>query len=301
MSSVTGVSLNAIFPSGLVDRNNVPPVPPTRQESPLFTTVNETEATERGQNRREMDPDERRQDNQRGRPLTPSARNESAADSDINEPRTREELEQARRQGELDAEERAKLEEIQRLSERDREVRNHEQAHQAVGGQYAGPVSYNFVQGPDGRRYAVSGEVPIDLSPADSPERTIAKMEQVRRAAMAPAEPSPADLQVAAEATQLMLDARAELLRQQRLEAAEQAEAREALRNESVRESADDEQDRAENDEERDEALDEIVESVNTEAQARLSRVQAAIAELLRNQSSSLDQVTLGRNINFQI
>ncbi len=301
MSSVTGVSLNANFPSGMVDRSTGPSVPQTRQESLLFTTVNETEVTERGQNRREMDPDERRQNNQRGQPLSPSRRDESATDSDINEPRTREELEQARRQGELDAQERAKLEEIQRLAERDREVRNHEQAHQAVGGQYAGPVSYNFVQGPDGRRYAVSGEVSIDLSPADSPERTIAKMEQVRRAAMAPAEPSPADLQVAAEATQLMLDARSELLRQQRLEAAEQAETRETLRNEQASESADSEQERAENDAERDEALDETTSAVNTEAEAQLSRVQAAIAELLRNQSSSLDQVTLGRNVNFQI
>lgn len=300
MSSVTGVSLNAIFPSGLVDRGNTTPVSSPRQESPLFTTVNETAATERSQNRREMDPDERRQDNQRGR-LLAAERNESAPESEIDEPRTRQELEQAKRQGELDAEQKAKLSEIQRLSERDREVRNHEQAHQAVAGRYAGPVNYNFVQGPDGRRYAVSGEVPIDLSPADTPERTIAKMEQVRRAAMAPAEPSPADLQIAAEATQLMLDARAELLRQQRLEAAEQSEAREALRNESVREAAEREQDRAENDEDSDSALDETAQGVNTDAQAQLSRVQESIAELLRNQSSSLDQVTLGRNINFQI
>ena len=106
--------------------------------------------------------------------------------------------------------------EIRKLAQRDREVRTHEQAHASVGGSYAGAPTYTFKRGPDGRNYAVGGEVSIDVSPvAGNPQATLRKMEIVRRAALAPAEPSPQDRQVAAEATQRALQARAELLQQQ--------------------------------------------------------------------------------------
>ena len=85
------------------------------------------------------------------------------------------------------------------LKARDAEVRRHEQAHAAVGGQYAGTPTYTFQTGPDGQRYAVGGAVAIDVSPVDGdPEATIDKMEMVKAAALAPAEPSAADRQVAA-------------------------------------------------------------------------------------------------------
>ena len=78
---------------------------------------------------------------------------------------------------------------IQQLKRRDTEVRNHEQAHAAVGGQYAGAPTYTYQQGPDGNRYAVGGEVSIDVSPVSGdPEATIQKMQTVRAAALAPAE-----------------------------------------------------------------------------------------------------------------
>ncbi|MEL7393699.1 MAG: putative metalloprotease CJM1_0395 family protein, partial [Pseudomonadota bacterium] len=48
--------------------------------------------------------------------------------------------------GELSEEEQAQVDE---LKARDREVRAHEQAHAAVGGQYAGAPSYTFQTGPD--------------------------------------------------------------------------------------------------------------------------------------------------------
>lgn len=91
---------------------------------------------------------------------------------------------------------------VQELVARDTEVRAHEQAHAAAGGQWAGAPSYDYQRGPDGKRYAVGGEVPIDVSSvAGDPRATIAKMQQVRRAALAPAQPSPTDRRVAAEAT----------------------------------------------------------------------------------------------------
>lgn len=119
--------------------------------------------------------------------------------------------------------------EIAKLSRRDEEVRAHEQAHAAVGGRYAGPPSYSFERGPDGKRYAVGGEVSIESgSVADDPEATLRKMEIVLRAALAPADPSAQDLRVAAQAQALMTEARAELSELQRNEAAAAREAREA-------------------------------------------------------------------------
>lgn len=106
----------------------------------------------------------------------------------------------------------AQLEQIANLARRDREVRQHEQAHVSIGGQYASAPRYSFERGPDGRSYAVGGEVAIDVSPVPgNPEATIRKMETVRRAALAVADPSPQDRSVAATAAQLALQARVEL------------------------------------------------------------------------------------------
>lgn len=108
--------------------------------------------------------------------------------------------------------EEAQLQELSDLKARDREVRAHEAAHQAVGGQYAGSISFVYERGPDGAQYAVGGEVSIDTAPVQGdPQATIEKMRVVRAAALAPAEPSAQDRAVAAEAMQLMLQAQSEL------------------------------------------------------------------------------------------
>ncbi|WP_416306832.1 putative metalloprotease CJM1_0395 family protein [Neptunicella sp. SCSIO 80796] len=103
---------------------------------------------------------------------------------------------------------------IEELEERDGEVRNHERAHAQRGGQYAGSPNYEFESGPDGQRYAVGGEVSIDISEESTPEETLRKMQQVRAAALAPTEPSPQDLQVASEASQKASEARAQIAAQ---------------------------------------------------------------------------------------
>ncbi len=112
-------------------------------------------------------------------------------------------------------EQRKELQEIQKLSRRDREVRAHEQAHLSVAGRYAtGGASFEFKRGPDGKLYAVGGEVRIDTTPvADDPQATLEKAEVVRRAALAPRDPSPTDRQVAAQASAMAMQARAELAR----------------------------------------------------------------------------------------
>ena len=102
--------------------------------------------------------------------------------------------------------------EVTKLKQRDAEVRRHEQAHVAAAGRYAqGGPQFEFSTGPDGRQYATGGEVSIDVSPASSPEATIQKAQTIRRAALAPAEPSGQDRSVAAQASQLESRARQEL------------------------------------------------------------------------------------------
>jgi len=109
--------------------------------------------------------------------------------------------------------------EVQKLAARDREVRAHEAAHKAAGGSLTGPASFSFTKGPDGQRYATSGEVSIDTSKvAGDPQATLRKANQIRSAALAPAQPSNTDRAVAADAAQMAAAARVEILTEQSAE-----------------------------------------------------------------------------------
>lgn len=121
-------------------------------------------------------------------------------------------------------------EQVQALKRRDAEVRRHERAHAAAGGPYAGMPVYDYTRGPDGHMYAVGGEVAIDTSPASTPEATIQKMEVVIRAALAPADPSPQDIKVAATARQI----KAEAIGEKRAEEREEQEEASKNREEAV-------------------------------------------------------------------
>jgi hypothetical protein len=107
----------------------------------------------------------------------------------------------------------AEQSEVQKLQEIDKRVKAHEQAHLSAGaGLISGGASYNYTMGPDGKIYAVGGEVKIDISPiADNPRATIQKMEKVISAALAPVDPSSQDRAVAANASQIELSAEMEL------------------------------------------------------------------------------------------
>jgi len=111
---------------------------------------------------------------------------------------------------ELSEEEQAQL---RKLKKRDAEVRRHEQAHKAAAGSTAsGGPSFEYETGPDGKRYAVGGEVQIDTSQVSGDaQATIDKMQQVRRAALAPGNPSAQDRAVAAQAQAAERKAQAEL------------------------------------------------------------------------------------------
>lgn len=105
---------------------------------------------------------------------------------------------------------------VEKLKERDREVRRHEQSHIAASAGHArGGASYEYQVGPDGKQYAVGGHVAIDMSPvAGDPRATLQKAQAVRRAATAPAEPSGADMAVAAAAAQMAAEAMKQVSRE---------------------------------------------------------------------------------------
>jgi len=101
---------------------------------------------------------------------------------------------------------------LNELKLRDQEVRTHELAHASVGGATTGAPSYTFEVGPDGKKYAVGGEVSVDLSKIEgNPRATIAKMQKVHAAALAPANPSIQDTRVASSAAKIILQAQSEL------------------------------------------------------------------------------------------
>ena len=78
------------------------------------------------------------------------------------------------------------------LQARDAAVRAQEAAHLvAAGGLAEGIPTFLYQQGPDGRNYAVGGEMAIDTSPVPgNPRATLAKARQIEAAALLPMDPS---------------------------------------------------------------------------------------------------------------
>jgi len=111
--------------------------------------------------------------------------------------------------GELSEEDQRKVEELKKI---DKRVHIHEQAHLSAAGGYArGGANYDYVTGPDGNRYANAGHVNLDTSKERTPEATIRKADIIKKAALAPADPSPADKEIAANASEMAAEARKEM------------------------------------------------------------------------------------------
>jgi hypothetical protein len=102
--------------------------------------------------------------------------------------------------------------ELQTMERNDRAVRADELSQRAAAGGYADGTRVRYQVGPDGRRYAVDSQVTFDTTPVPGdPGATLRKMEVVSRAATAATDPSATDRSAAAEAQQLMRQARAQL------------------------------------------------------------------------------------------
>ena len=105
---------------------------------------------------------------------------------------------------------------LDELRARDTDVRQHEQAHMAAGGALvSGGANYSYQEGPDGKQYAIGGEVSIRLASGQSPQETLTNAKQVAAAALAPVDPSGQDRAVAAEADQMAQEAQSEINKQQ--------------------------------------------------------------------------------------
>jgi hypothetical protein len=126
---------------------------------------------------------------------------------------------------------------VEQLQQRDREVKAHELAHKAVGGRYVVGGSFTYQTGPDGHRYAIGGEVSIDSSSESTPQETLRKADLIRRAALAPADPSPQDHRVASQAAQMAAEARSEISAEQREKIMQEREARVEQQEESSAEN----------------------------------------------------------------
>lgn len=105
---------------------------------------------------------------------------------------------------------------VAKLQARDADVHAHEEAHLAAsGGLATSGANYTYERGPDGRLYAVGGEVSIDTSPVrGNPEATVTKALHIEAAARAPADPSAQDESVAAQAAAMAAQASAEVAAQ---------------------------------------------------------------------------------------
>lgn len=129
---------------------------------------------------------------------------------------------------------------VRELQAIDRKVREHEAAHlQAGRGVVTSGANFGYVYGPDGRQYAVSGEVGIDTSPERKPEANIDKGERIQAAALAPRDPSQQDYRVAAVGVELESQGRADLARQQAEQRAVEAEQGRAERDRQRQEATD--------------------------------------------------------------
>lgn len=87
---------------------------------------------------------------------------------------------------------------VDSLRQRDAQVRQEEQAHAGAAGAAAGPISYTFATGPDGRQYAAGGSVSVRLSnPSGDPAKFVQAAAKLAAAAHAAHNPSAADLAAA--------------------------------------------------------------------------------------------------------
>ena len=118
------------------------------------------------------------------------------------------------------------------LQSRDAEVRAHESAHQ-TGGASTGAASFSYQQGPDGKMYAIGGEVSVTIKGGSSPQETISNAQAVIASALAPANPSGQDQAVASSARMMMVKAQQKLSQEQQ----KQIKAIETYKNESKQDS----------------------------------------------------------------
>lgn len=118
--------------------------------------------------------------------------------------------------GELNSQERAELRELQA---RDAQVRAQEIARLGAAGALAmSGARFRYTTGPDGKKYATDGEVPINTARESDPQAALEKARRLREAALVGKGPAAVDLRLTAMSMQMALQASSELARQAREE-----------------------------------------------------------------------------------
>lgn len=85
---------------------------------------------------------------------------------------------------------------LEKFKSKDAEVKQHEESHTA-NGVAKSTIKYNYQTGPDGKLYAVGGEVKLDTSLPSDEKQAIDKLEKLASASSAPSQLSAADSQIA--------------------------------------------------------------------------------------------------------
>lgn len=110
--------------------------------------------------------------------------------------------------------------EVRKLINWENNVKQHEQAHMAVGGGLVSSARFSYTIGPDGKRYVSGGEVSISVPSSENEEENLKTLERVKRAALAPADPSPQDIKTAAMASAMISSTYLKLMKQKAKEQA---------------------------------------------------------------------------------
>ncbi|MGB5866535.1 MAG: putative metalloprotease CJM1_0395 family protein [Arcobacteraceae bacterium] len=87
---------------------------------------------------------------------------------------------------------------LEKFKNKDAQIRTHEQVHASIG-HTTSPISYSYQQGPDGKMYAVGGNVRMDTSIPDDPKAAAFKLDVLQKAASGPADTSGADNMIATQ------------------------------------------------------------------------------------------------------
>lgn len=111
----------------------------------------------------------------------------------------------------LDQQDQQRLKELQSA---DRAVRTEERRHAAVAGAYGGAPQYQYVQGPDGKYYAVAGKVDVAVPHGATDEEAQRAHGAIAAAATSVSTPSSADFAAAAQAGKLAAQAYAQATRE---------------------------------------------------------------------------------------
>ncbi len=106
---------------------------------------------------------------------------------------------------------------LQKLKNRDQEVRLHEAQHNRNPGTVSiGGPQYTYTIGPDGKVYATGGQVMVTTGASGDPKTALRKARALKSAALSTGEPSSMDMAAAVSAREMEMEAIIKLAREEK-------------------------------------------------------------------------------------